>query len=83
MKEFLVGNSQTGLVQTSGGTTSVVGGENPTLAQAAVPGQPAIFYGSSSTEGSIVWPAATVAAFESHVGLVKVTGTDAMPPAAT
>lgn len=83
LREFILGNNQTGLVVTNGNTTSVIGGENPTLQQTAVPGQLAIDYGSSTTQGSTVWPSATIAAFESHVGQVSVTGTAAIKPTAT
>ncbi|GJE99868.1 serine carboxypeptidase [Phanerochaete sordida] len=83
LREFILGTNQTGLVVASGNTSSVVGGENPTLKQTAVPGAPAIFYGATTTAGSTVWPSATVAAFESHIGQGAVTGTAAVRPSAT
>ncbi|EKM51711.1 uncharacterized protein PHACADRAFT_177131 [Phanerochaete carnosa HHB-10118-sp] len=83
LREFILGNNQTGLVVSSGNTTSVIGDENPTLQQTAIPGQLAIDYGSTTTQGSTIWPSATVAAFESHVGQVSVTGTNAIKPTAT
>ncbi|THG96679.1 hypothetical protein EW026_g5196 [Hermanssonia centrifuga] len=39
VREFVLGNNQTGLVMNAGGSASVVGGENPTLEQTAIPGQ--------------------------------------------
>ncbi len=83
LREFILGSNQTGLVTTNGNTTSVVGGQNPTLQQDAIPGQEAIYYGSSKTEGSTAAPSATVAMFESHVGLLPVTGTEAIAARAT
>ncbi|GJE99869.1 carboxypeptidase [Phanerochaete sordida] len=82
-REFVLGSNRTGLVVTEGGSTSVVGGENPTLQQTAIPGQHAIYYGSSKTEGSTVWPRETIAAFQSHIGQIPVTGTDAIKPIET
>lgn len=67
----------------SGNTTTVVGGENPTLQQTAIPGQAGIDYGATTTQGSTVWPSETVARFESHIGQFAVTGTGAIKPKAT
>ncbi|KAJ3548230.1 hypothetical protein NM688_g5322 [Phlebia brevispora] len=83
VREFLLGTNQAGLVQNSSGSAIVVGGENPTLQQSAIPGQSGIAYGSTTTQGQTTWPSATVAAFESHVGFVAVTGTNAIKPSAT
>lgn len=71
----MLGDNPTGLVTDN----MVVGGENPTLKQAAIPGQDAIFFGSGATAGSTAWPKATVAAFKSHIGQVLITGTEAKP----
>ena len=79
-REFVLGSNQTGLVEASG---NVVGGENPTLQQSAIPGQPAIDFGVSTTQGSTQWPSATVAAFESYIGQAAVTGTEAITPSQT
>lgn len=83
LREFVLGNNQTGLVVSSGGTASVVGGENPTLQQTVIPGQLAINYGATTTQGSTVWPSATIAAFESHVEQISITGTNAAKPTAS
>ena len=69
----MLGSNQTGLVQQVEGVISVVGEENPTLQQLAIPGQGGIAYGTSSTEGITVWPTATVVQFENHIGQVSVT----------
>lgn len=71
-RSFILNSSPTGLLLENG---TVVGGENPTLAQDALPGQDAIFFGSRTVLGETAWPSATVAAFRSHVGIVGVTGT--------
>lgn len=76
----MLGSNQTGLVVASGEGTTVVGGENPTLQQTAIPGQPAIAFGGSTAQGSTSWPTATVAAFASYIGQVAVTGTQAITP---
>ncbi|KAI0688707.1 alpha/beta-hydrolase [Cytidiella melzeri] len=80
LREFVLGSNQTGTVNAD---NSTVGGENPTLQQSAIPGQAAIAYGSSTTKGSTVWPTATVAAFESYVSQVQITGTSAVAPSPT
>ncbi len=61
----------------------VIGGENPTLNQTAIPGQLGIAYGSRSTEGLYTFPSATIAAWESYVSFVPITGTDAIQPTST
>ncbi len=67
----------------AGGSASVVGGENPTLEQTAIPGQLGIAYGSMSTEGLYTFPTATVAAWQSYVSAVPITGTSAVRPSPT
>ena len=79
----MLNNNQTGLVQNGSDTVSVIGGENPTLQQSVILGQSGIAYGSATTQGLTTWPTATVAAFESYVGLVPVTGTGVIKPSAT
>ncbi|PSR78207.1 hypothetical protein PHLCEN_2v7539 [Hermanssonia centrifuga] len=83
VREFVLGNNQTGLVMNASGSTSVVGGENPTLEQTAIPGQLGIAYGSMSTEGLYTFPTATVAAWQSYVSAVPITGTNAIRPSST
>lgn len=63
---------------TDSGSETVIGGENPTLKQSAILGQSGIGFGSKTTEGLFSYPTATVNAFAEHVGLVPITGTDAI-----
>lgn len=83
VREFVVGNNQTGLVQTVNQSTSVVGGENPSLQQSVIPGQSGIAFGSATTQGQTAWPAATVAAFDSYINLASITGTSDLKSSAT
>ncbi len=68
---------------TEGDSEIVIGGENPTLKQSAIPGQPGIAYGSKTTQGVYSYPTDTVNAFEKHIGFVTITGTDAITVKAT
>ncbi|KAJ3721074.1 alpha beta-hydrolase [Lentinula raphanica] len=63
LQQFVFGNNQTGLVTDS----TVIGGEDPTLAEDVMPGSDPIFYGSMSTESSTIWPEATRAAWTSFI----------------
>ena len=83
MREFVLGSNTTGSLEQDGNTTVVVGGENPTLQQDAIPGQLGIVYGSPENNSTFIWPSATRAAFESHVQQVQVTGTDPIVPSPT
>ncbi|KAI0338858.1 alpha/beta-hydrolase [Trametopsis cervina] len=83
LREFIIGSNQTGAVSGTGQMTVTNGGKNPTLQQVAIHGQPGIAYGLQTAQGTTVWPSATVAAFESHIGQVKVTGTDPIAPRET
>ena len=65
IREFVLGNNQTGLVIGSGGSVSVVGGEDATLAAPALPGQLGIFQGSGTTQFTYTFPSATIAAWNS------------------
>ena len=60
-----------------------MGGTNATLAQSILPAYTdAIFFGSGTTAGSTVAPAATVAAWEKFVETAGVTTEVVLPPAA-
>ncbi|KAI0714404.1 alpha/beta-hydrolase [Cerioporus squamosus] len=78
-RDFILGNSDTGLVVTSeNGTVSVVGGEHPALAGNALLGQPGIFIGTGvgediTTTGTYTFPAKTVAAWESYIVTATAT----------
>lgn len=80
MREFVLGSNKTGSLEQYDNTTVVVGGENPTLQQNAIPGQLGIVYGSPMNNSTFVWPSATRVAFESHVKQAQVTGTDPIVP---
>jgi carboxypeptidase D len=69
LREFILGRNQTGLVtETSSGTVSVYGGEDPTLARGDFyPGQPDIYYGAGSTQYTRTWPSETVTAWNSYI----------------
>lgn len=77
LREFVLGNNQTGLVTNSSGNASVVGGENATLAGTVLPGQLGIFVGSGTTQSTYTYPSATIAAWDSF--FASVTSTSASP----
>lgn len=69
LREFVLGNNQTGLVTNSSGSVSVVGGESTTLfANDILPGQDGIFVGSGTTQSTYTYPSATIAAWQSFTG---------------
>lgn len=76
LREFILGDNTTGLVVDNDvGGTSVVGGENTSLAASALTGQSAIFIGSGMTESSYVYPSATIASWESFIATATATAT--------
>lgn len=79
MREFILGNNQTGLVTNSSGTPNVVGGENATLAGTVHPGQLGIFVGSGSTESTYTAPTATIAAWNSFFATVTASSYSVLP----
>ncbi|CAL1716103.1 unnamed protein product [Somion occarium] len=60
----------TGLVVDS---TTVIGGENSTLANDVLPGGTLFYYGSATTAGTSTVPAATVASWESFIATATAT----------
>ena len=80
VQDFVVGNSQAGSMIEVNGLMTVIGGENPTMNQSAIPGQAGIGYGSYSTSGLYTYPTAAVAVFYDHIGIVPMTGTSAIAP---
>ena len=70
LREFVLGNNQTGLVTNSSGTVTVVGGENSTLAGTVHPGQLGIYVGSGTTQSTYTYPSATIAAWNSFFASV-------------
>ncbi|KZT28980.1 alpha/beta-hydrolase [Neolentinus lepideus HHB14362 ss-1] len=75
LREFILGSNPTGLVTTFGnGTVTVVGGEDPILAEGILPAaSSAIYYGPGTTVSSYVPPSATVAAWESFIVTATAT----------
>ncbi|PSR78205.1 hypothetical protein PHLCEN_2v7537 [Hermanssonia centrifuga] len=82
-REFVLGDNPTGRIKSDGDVVAVIGGENPTLNQTAIPGQLGIVFGSKSAQGLYTFPSATIAAWESFVSFVPITGTDALQPTST
>ncbi|OSD00457.1 alpha/beta-hydrolase [Trametes coccinea BRFM310] len=70
LREFVLGSNPNGTVD----GTSVVGGENATLAGDYLPGGNEIFYGSAATQGTSTVPSATIAAWDSFLATATVTG---------
>ncbi|KAI0352156.1 alpha/beta-hydrolase [Trametes cingulata] len=67
VREFIIGNNQTGLVTNSSGTVSVVGGESTSLAVDAISGQLGIYVGSGTTQSTYTYPSATIAAWNNFI----------------
>ncbi|CDO69768.1 hypothetical protein BN946_scf184766.g13 [Trametes cinnabarina] len=80
LRDFILGNNQTGLVTNSSGTVSVVGGESSSLAVDAIPGQLGIYVGSFSTQSTYTYPSATIAAWSNYI--VTATATVITPATA-
>ncbi|KAH8115245.1 alpha/beta-hydrolase [Phellopilus nigrolimitatus] len=79
LREFLLGNNQTGLVVNASGSSGdeVVGGEVSSLAGDFIPGQSEIFAGSIVTTATITYPSATVTAWNKFVSNLVVADTKA------
>jgi len=74
VRDYIFGNSQTGLVTNSGsGEVSVVGGEVSPLRGEILPGEPAIYYGQGKTESSYFFPTATVNAWDKFIATAAPT----------
>ncbi|KAI0718832.1 alpha/beta-hydrolase [Fomitopsis betulina] len=67
LREFVLGDNQTGLVTTSSGRATVVGGAVSSLAVGVLPGQSGIFIGSGTTQSTYTFPSATIAAWDSYI----------------
>ena len=72
LREFILGSNPTGLVTTSHGHTTVVGGEDSGF-RGVISGQLGIFGGSSSTQFTFTYPAATIAAWNSFIATAAIT----------
>ncbi|KAI0954566.1 hypothetical protein AcW1_006420 [Taiwanofungus camphoratus] len=71
LREFVLGNNQTGLVNTTDG--QIVGGENSILAEDVMPGQSGIYVGSGATQSTYTFPSATIAAWQSYIATATAT----------
>ncbi|EMD31271.1 hypothetical protein CERSUDRAFT_119819 [Gelatoporia subvermispora B] len=69
IREFVLGSNDTGLVSGS----NVVGGENATLADDVLTGDPVFFFGSGSTAGTTSVPLATQQSWASFIATVTAT----------
>ncbi|PSR71345.1 hypothetical protein PHLCEN_2v12774 [Hermanssonia centrifuga] len=81
LREFILGNNQTGLVTNSSGTVSIVGGESPSLAADVFPGQSGIYMGQGATQSTYTFPSATIAAWESFIATAISTSATGTNPA--
>ncbi|KAH7885867.1 alpha beta-hydrolase [Phlebopus sp. FC_14] len=81
VREFVFGTNQTGLVtNTSSGTVTVIGGEDPSFGGEIMTGQAGIYYGAGTTASTYFFPSATVEAWNAYVAtatLQPVTGSPA------
>ena len=66
LREFVLGNNRTGLVTTSKGHTTVIGGEDKNF-PGVMTGQSGIYYGSGATQGAYTYPASVVGAWETFI----------------
>ncbi|CDO69772.1 hypothetical protein BN946_scf184766.g17 [Trametes cinnabarina] len=73
LREFIIGNNQTGLVTQVSGLVEVLGGEDAALAVDAIPGTSGIFIGSVTTQSTVQYPGATIAAWESYIATATAT----------
>ncbi|KAF9454245.1 alpha/beta-hydrolase [Macrolepiota fuliginosa MF-IS2] len=74
-REFVVGHNQTGLVLTTPNGSTVVGGENATLAADVMPGRDEVIYGSGTVVSTFVFPQATRDAWQQFIRTETATPT--------
>ncbi|KAK7685712.1 hypothetical protein QCA50_011056 [Cerrena zonata] len=73
LREFVLGNNPNGTVITASGTTTIVGGETPTLLNNDVlPGQEGIYVGSVVTTSTFTYPSATIAAWSHFTATASI-----------
>lgn len=76
LREFVLGNNNTGLVtKTSSGSVVVIGGVNATLAEDVLPGSEENLYGPGAQISTYVFPAPTRAAWTSFIRTETATPT--------
>lgn len=74
VREFILGNNQTGLVTEVNGQASVVGGEDSSLyVNGILRGEDGIFTGSGTTQGVYTYPTATIEAWNSFTATAFAT----------
>ncbi|PVF95685.1 alpha/beta-hydrolase [Serendipita vermifera] len=78
LREFVLGNNQTGLLTTSGGTTNIVGGVHTEYLKGILPGSSAVT-GRYVPQGTYTWPQASWDAWGSYMA----TRTEADVPVAS
>jgi len=66
VKDFVLGNNQTGLLTTSSGTTTVVGGVHTEYLKGILTGSSAVT-GAFTTAGIYTWPSESWAAWDSYL----------------
>ncbi len=83
LREFVFGNNETGLVTNVKGHTTVIGGEDPQLANTVLTGQSGIYYGSGTTQYTYTYPTATIAAWETFIAFATDTENGKVAASAT
>ncbi|KAI5119135.1 hypothetical protein M0805_005741 [Coniferiporia weirii] len=84
LREFIIGNNQTGLVTNTSGSASVVGGEDPSLLVGDIlPGEWAVLFGSGTATSELLYPSATIAAWETFFASVQSASAGTSAGAAT
>ncbi|OJT09784.1 Vitellogenic carboxypeptidase [Trametes pubescens] len=73
LREFILGNNQTGLVTLANGAVRVLGGEIAALAVDALRATDAVFVGSVTTQSTFLYPAATVDAWNNYIATATAT----------
>ncbi|KAJ3547334.1 hypothetical protein NM688_g5411 [Phlebia brevispora] len=72
LREFILGNNETGLVKTVRGHTTIVGGTDPAF-DGILTGQSGIYYGSGATQGTYTYPALTIAEWQTFINAATQT----------
>ncbi|KAJ7698953.1 Alpha/Beta hydrolase protein [Mycena rosella] len=68
LREFIIGNNATGaVVKTPAGTASVIGGESAQLTEDILPGSAGIVYPVGTATSTFVYPAETIAAWNTFI----------------
>ncbi|CAL1714161.1 unnamed protein product [Somion occarium] len=74
LREYILGNNQTGLVERSGNQVKVIGGEDSNFyVNNIIHGQDEIYVGSAVTQSTFTYPSATIAAWEEFIATATLT----------